>query len=240
MRNNSESAMPRMPPFWSHRVIYCICGHLLVESESSQIFHRWRLDALSIPHYVIRDDRPCGARHGKTEAQKEHFLAHNARKRCIKKNMMEFKIHFQETQFFVIRSSKKWLDRADMHPNGLLAQEDNFYKISRKEYLRCQKTLVSHTQQFGQECTDATSIRLAIRSLNFEPVSTENLEKNDLNLFFNSIQGGNPSSSSSSWWNWDHVQKLVELTRIIHFFKKKKKVCCCRFRLQLIANGCNR
>ena len=28
----------------------------------------------------------CGARHGKTEAQKEHFIAHDARKRCIKKS----------------------------------------------------------------------------------------------------------------------------------------------------------
>ena len=29
--------------------------------------------------------RPRGARHGKTEAQKEHFIAHNARRRCLKK-----------------------------------------------------------------------------------------------------------------------------------------------------------
>ena len=62
---------------WNQGVIYCTCGHLLVESESSQHFHQWRLDALSIPRYVIRLVRPRGARHGKTEAQKEHFLAHN-------------------------------------------------------------------------------------------------------------------------------------------------------------------
>ena len=64
--------------YWNQGVIYCTCGHLLVESESSQHFHQWRLDALSIPHYVIRKERPCGARHGKTDAQKEHFVAHNA------------------------------------------------------------------------------------------------------------------------------------------------------------------
>ena len=67
-------------------VIYCTCGHLLVESESSQNFNKWRLDALSIPHYVIKKERPHGARHGETEAQKEYYVAHNARKRCIKKN----------------------------------------------------------------------------------------------------------------------------------------------------------
>ena len=71
---------------WNQGIIYCTCGHLLVDSESSQIFRQWRLDAFSIPHYVIRKGRPRGARHGKTEAQKEHFVAHNARKRCIEKN----------------------------------------------------------------------------------------------------------------------------------------------------------
>ena len=35
-------------------VIYCTCGHLLVESESSQNFNKLRLDALSVPHYVIK------------------------------------------------------------------------------------------------------------------------------------------------------------------------------------------
>ena len=56
--------------YWNQGVIYCTYGHLLVESESSQYFHQWRLDAFSIPHYVIRKERPRGARHGKTEAQK--------------------------------------------------------------------------------------------------------------------------------------------------------------------------
>ena len=72
--------------YWNQGVINSTCGHLLVESESSQNFHQWRLDAFSIPHHFIKIGRPRGARHGKTEAQKEHFVAHNARKRCIKKN----------------------------------------------------------------------------------------------------------------------------------------------------------
>ena len=72
--------------YWNQGTVYCTCGHLLIESESCQNFHQWRLDAFSIPHYVLRKGRPRGARHGKTEAQKQHFLAHNARRRCIKKN----------------------------------------------------------------------------------------------------------------------------------------------------------
>ena len=92
--------------YWNQGVMYCTCGHLLVESESSQNFSQWRLDTLSIPHYAIKKGRPHGARHGKTEAQKEHFAAHNARKRCIKKNFDEFTIVSNEIQYFVIRNSK--------------------------------------------------------------------------------------------------------------------------------------
>ena len=44
--------------YWNQGVIYCTCGHLLVESESSPKFHKLRLDALSIPNYVIKKVRP--------------------------------------------------------------------------------------------------------------------------------------------------------------------------------------
>ena len=81
--------------YWNQGVIYCTCGHLLVESEPSQKFSQWRLDALSIPHYVIKKGRLHGARHGKTDPQKEHFVAHNARKRCIRKNFDGIHDRFQ-------------------------------------------------------------------------------------------------------------------------------------------------
>ena len=70
---------------WNQGIVYGTCGHLKIESESSHNFHRWRLDAFSIPHYVIKKERPRGARHGKTEAQKPHFLAQSARRRRINK-----------------------------------------------------------------------------------------------------------------------------------------------------------
>ena len=70
--------------YWNQGIVCCTCGHLLKENEASQHFHQWRLDAFSIENYVIKNWRPRGARHGKTEAQKEHFIAHNARRRCLK------------------------------------------------------------------------------------------------------------------------------------------------------------
>ena len=84
---------------WFQGVIYCTCGHLLVESESSPNFHQWRLDALSIPHFVIKKGRrPRGARHGKTEAQKEHFVPTMRGGDVSKRNLKEFTIASNEIQ----------------------------------------------------------------------------------------------------------------------------------------------
>ena len=62
---------------WNQGIVY---EHLLKESEASQHFHQWRVDAFSIQNYFIKKGRPRGARPGKTEAQKVHFIAHNARR----------------------------------------------------------------------------------------------------------------------------------------------------------------
>ena len=70
---------------WNQGMIYCTCGQILVESESRRKFNKLRLDALSIPHYVKKKGRCHGARHGKTEEQKEYQKAFNAWKRCRKR-----------------------------------------------------------------------------------------------------------------------------------------------------------
>ena len=77
MRNNSESAMLRMLSSLESR--NCLL-HFLKEIESSQHFHQWQLDAFSIQNYVIKKERPRGARHGKTEAQKDHFIEEMSQK----------------------------------------------------------------------------------------------------------------------------------------------------------------
>ena len=119
-------------------MIYCTCGHLLIESESSHNFHQWRLDAFSIPH-VIKKERPRGARHGKTEAQKEHFLAHNARKKCIKKHFDGIHDRFQrdpenrDSQLKTGSTEEKCIEM------DRLAQEDHSYCPSIEEFERYKK-----------------------------------------------------------------------------------------------------
>ena len=39
---------------WNQGIVYCTCGHLLRENKSSRHLHRWQLDILSIPNYVIK------------------------------------------------------------------------------------------------------------------------------------------------------------------------------------------
>ena len=71
--------------YWNQGIVYCTCGQCLIDSESRRKFNKLRLDALSIPNFVIKNGRAHCARHGKTEVQREHHLAWNAWKRCCKK-----------------------------------------------------------------------------------------------------------------------------------------------------------
>ena len=51
--------------YWNQGIVYCTCGQCLIHSESRRKFKKLRLDALSIPNYVMKKGRNHGARHGK-------------------------------------------------------------------------------------------------------------------------------------------------------------------------------
>ena len=71
--------------YWNQGIVYCTCGQCLIYSKSRRNFNRLRLYALSIPNYVIKKGATHGARHSKTEVQREYHLAWNAWKRCCKR-----------------------------------------------------------------------------------------------------------------------------------------------------------
>ena len=102
-----------------------------------QLVHR----VLVIPHNVIKKGRPHGARHGKTDAQKEHFLAQNARRRCIKKNFDGIHDRFQRDS--VYRDSQLiigWTEEKCIEMDEL-AQEDFTYRPSTKYFEREKRKL---------------------------------------------------------------------------------------------------
>ena len=143
MRNNSKGAMLRMPSLLESRNgllhLWTSIERESIQPESSRHLHQWRLDALSIPNYVNKKERHRGARHGKTEAQKEHFIAHNARRRCIKKNFKGIHDRFQKDLTYRDSQLKiGWTEEKCIEMDKS-AQEDYTYRPSSEDFERSKK-----------------------------------------------------------------------------------------------------
>ena len=102
--------------YWNQGIVYCTCGQFLIDSESRRRFNRLRLDALSIPNFVIKKGPTHGARHGKTEVQREYHLAWNVWKRCCKKVDSQGGHFTKKTTLFISLQRK----RKDTKDNGIL------------------------------------------------------------------------------------------------------------------------
>ena len=72
--------------YWSEGTGCCTCGHLLKETVANRRFVVCTMDLLSIPEYVTKKGRLHGHRYGKLPEDKEYHLAHNLKKRCIKRD----------------------------------------------------------------------------------------------------------------------------------------------------------
>ena len=122
--------------YWSQGIVYCTCGHLLKESEANRGAIQCTLDLLSIQNYVIKKGRPHGHRYGKTTEQRDYHIAHNLRKRCIKRRCKG--IHdrflndpeFRESQLEHDRTEKVCIQMDE------LAQKDFSYHMTQAEYFR--------------------------------------------------------------------------------------------------------
>ena len=55
----------------NHGIVYCIFGQCLIDSESRRKFDKLRLDALFIPHYVIKKGASHGARMDRPKVQRD-------------------------------------------------------------------------------------------------------------------------------------------------------------------------
>ena len=192
------------PLYWNQGIVHCTCRHLLIESEFSHIFHQWRLDAFSIPHCVIRKGRPRGARHCKTEAQKQHFSAHNARRRCIKKNFDGIHDRFQRDSVYRDSQLKIGWTEENCIEMDTLAQEDHSYCPSSEEYERCEKNWKISLNKSGRNAPmklrsdfrEAVTIMIRLH----RESGGERLEP----VPFHQYQRRHSSSSSStSRWQWN-------------------------------------
>ena len=93
---------------------------------------------------MLSQSRPRGARHGKTEAQKQHFIAHNARRRCLKKKLEEIHDRFQRDSTYRAEEFERyrkiafshWTNQAEMH-------RSNSDQISEKHWQICTVSAVN-------------------------------------------------------------------------------------------------
>ena len=140
---------------WNQGIYYCTCVHLLRENQSSRRIHRWQ--------WYVLSGRLHGNRHVKTEEQRQHFIAHNSRKRGIKKYFQGIHDHFQQdlrfrdSQLRIDRTSKKSASRSP------IACRPTSFEIF--------KELVDLSPHIWTQCTDETPIRLRRRINEIAPSS---------------------------------------------------------------------
>ena len=130
--------------YWNQGIVYCTCGQCLSDSESRRKFHKLKLNALSFPNYVIKKERPHGARHGKTEEQKEYRKAWNAWKICCKRVGSQGEhyegIHDRYQRDQVYRESQLaigWLEQECIKMDEL-AQQDHTYHLFKEGFKKYQ------------------------------------------------------------------------------------------------------
>ena len=188
--------------YWNQGVIYCTCGHLLVENESSENFQQKRLDAFSIQNNVIKKERPRGARHGKTEALKEHFVAHNARRRCLKKKCEGIHDRFQrdstyrDSQLKIPRTEEK---RIEMDK---FAQENHSCCPSFEEFEREKKNWFITLNKSGRNAPMKLRSDFREGLTEMYRLHRESGEERPEPIPFYQYQicYSSSSSSSTSWW----------------------------------------
>ena len=192
--------------YWNQGIVYCTCGHLLKECEASRGVIQWTLDLLSIQNYVIKKVRPHGRRYGKTKEQRDYHVAHNLRKRCIKRRFKGIHDRFQKDP--TVRESQLEIDRTEelciqMDKD---AQKDFTYRMTQEEYFRYKKNWWISLNKSGKigPVRDRSDFNDSLTTLN--RLHQKSGERQLRPISFWQYQQWHPpssSSSSTSWWQWN-------------------------------------
>ena len=186
--------------------MYCTCRQCLIDSESRRKFNKLRLDALSIQHYMIKKGATRGARHGKTEEQKEHQKAWNAWKRCCKKFDSQgghfTGIHDRILRDPVFRESQQRWTNLQKKTIRIISLQRNFEDSKDKWDLTSNKSGKFGPMRLRPDFRAAVSLKNRLHRESGEqveePISPEQYR-------------WHPSSSRSLWdkseWNWKWAHK---------------------------------
>ena len=205
MRNYTKSTMFSLSSLVESRNCVLHLRHFLVESESRRKFNKLRLDALSITNYVIKKGRCHGARHGKTEEQKEYHIAWKRCRKSVGAQEEHYKgMHDRFLRDQVCRESQLkigWTEQKCIEMDEL-AQQNHTYRPSKEEFERYQGQwyLTLNTSGKNAPMRLRSDFRAAVSIKNrlhresgeevVQPISPQQYRRWH-------------SSSSDSWWNWD-------------------------------------
>ena len=139
-------------------------------------------------------------------AQKEHFMAHNARKRCIKKNYNGIHDRFQREQVDRDLQLKIGWTEEKCIAIDKLAQEDHSYCPSSEEYERYRKNWYISLNKSGRNAPVKlrSDFREAVTIMNrlHRESGEERPEPIPFHQYYQRWHSSS-SSSSSSWWPWN-------------------------------------
>ena len=126
---------------------------------------------------MIKKGRCHGARHGKTEEQKEYQIVWDAWKRAasewtLKVNMSQvFTIAFLETKSIVNHNSQL-AGQNQSAKSGTNLHQKTIHIVSLQRNSKIPRTLVSHLEKVRQKRDYATSTRFSSCSLSQKPSSS--------------------------------------------------------------------
>ena len=106
----------------------------------------YTLDLVPIPGYVIKKGRPHGHRYGKTPEKKDNHLAHNLKKRCMKRGVIGIHDRFVRDHVFRKRMVEHDRNKDVCRKWDDLAEQDFTYRMSEPEYFQYRQKLVDLPQ----------------------------------------------------------------------------------------------
>ena len=175
-----------------------------LETVANRSFIVYTLDLLSIPEYVFKRGRPHGHRYGKAPENKEYYLAHNLKKRCIKRKFTGIHDRFLRDHVFRERMLENNRDEDVCRKWDDLAEQDHTYRMSESEYFHYRQNWWISLNKSGN-----TTEPLRKRSDFNQALSTLNRlhrEAGGRQLrptpYWKYQEWQPASSSSSTWWQW--------------------------------------
>ena len=136
--------------YWNQGMICCTCEQFLVESESRRKFHKLRLDALSIPHYVIKKGRCQSTRKNwRTERVPyslecvEEMLQKSWLSKCT---LQRYSRPLSQRPSLSWITTPNWLDRAKVHRDGRTGKTKSHVPLLYRGIQEIPRTMVSHRE----------------------------------------------------------------------------------------------